>query len=102
MEMLQNLAFAVFVCVASVILTLFLIVVAGLTVSKKRNVCPACGQKSLQCTDSFRVNPPPSYSFYTCENCNSQYIRVFNDQEKLIPRSGSKWERHPAWNNPTF
>ena len=97
MEILWQLMFLAIACSAIIVVPyLFLVVVGGTMLSKKRDLCPACGQKTLKLTNSFRVNPPPNYNFHRCESCESQFIKV-TGTENFLPRIGSNWENHPGW-----
>jgi hypothetical protein len=75
----------------------------GVWVSRRRYWCPQCRNKRLRRVTYLRCNPPPNYSFFTCDNCGGQFVRAdrYDGVENpLVPRAGSNWEHSPAWGGP--
>ncbi len=82
---------------------LAIILVAGVTylglgflVTRAREVCPACDAKKLKCINWFRANRPPNWTFYRCEECGEEYVKV-DGESGLVERGQSRFKDAEGW-----
>jgi hypothetical protein len=69
---------------------------AGFLLSRSRRWCPACHHKKLKCINWFRANPPPNWSFYRCDDCGAEFVKV-DGQVGLVERNESRFKDSPGW-----
>ena len=68
----------------------------GFLVARAREVCPACDSKGLKCINWFRANPPPNWTFYRCEECGKEYVKV-DGESGLVERGQSRFNDSEGW-----
>lgn len=61
-----------------------------------RRLCPACKNEKLKCINFFKANPPPNFSFYRCDQCETEFVEV-HGQTGLVERSESPFKDSDGW-----
>jgi len=68
----------------------------GFLLTRRRECCPGCREKKLKWINAFLANRPPNYTFYRCEGCGREYVRV-DGEAAMTEREESRFKNSPGW-----